>query len=49
MSTWALVRYTVVKRHEPVIAGTDCGLGGRVHEEIMWAKVPAPLTLRDSG
>ena len=26
---------------ENVIAGTDCGLGGRVHPEIAWAKVEA--------
>jgi 5-methyltetrahydropteroyltriglutamate--homocysteine methyltransferase len=24
-----------------VIAGTDCGLGGRVHDEIAWAKLRA--------
>jgi 5-methyltetrahydropteroyltriglutamate--homocysteine methyltransferase len=24
-----------------VIAGTDCGLGGRVHEQIAWAKLGA--------
>jgi 5-methyltetrahydropteroyltriglutamate--homocysteine methyltransferase len=24
-----------------VIAGTDCGLGGRVHAEIAWAKLGA--------
>jgi 5-methyltetrahydropteroyltriglutamate--homocysteine methyltransferase len=26
---------------ENVIAGTDCGLGGRVHDEIAWAKLAA--------
>jgi 5-methyltetrahydropteroyltriglutamate--homocysteine methyltransferase len=26
---------------ERVIAGTDCGLGGRVHPEIAWAKLEA--------
>ncbi|MGC2593107.1 MAG: epoxyalkane--coenzyme M transferase, partial [Xanthobacteraceae bacterium] len=26
---------------ENVIAGTDCGLGGRVHAEIAWAKLAA--------
>jgi 5-methyltetrahydropteroyltriglutamate--homocysteine methyltransferase len=26
---------------ENVIAGTDCGLGGRVHAEIAWAKLGA--------
>jgi 5-methyltetrahydropteroyltriglutamate--homocysteine methyltransferase len=24
------------------IAGTDCGLGGRVHPQIAWAKLRAP-------
>jgi 5-methyltetrahydropteroyltriglutamate--homocysteine methyltransferase len=24
---------------ENVIAGTDCGLGNRVHPEIVWAKL----------
>jgi 5-methyltetrahydropteroyltriglutamate--homocysteine methyltransferase len=24
---------------ENVMAGTDCGLGGRVHETIAWAKL----------
>jgi len=24
-----------------VIGGTDCGLGGRVHPEIAWAKLRA--------
>jgi 5-methyltetrahydropteroyltriglutamate--homocysteine methyltransferase len=22
-----------------VVAGTDCGLGNRVHEELVWAKL----------
>ena len=26
---------------ESVIAGTDCGLGGRVHPEIAWSKLKA--------
>ena len=26
---------------ENVIASTDCGLGGRVHAEIAWAKLEA--------
>jgi 5-methyltetrahydropteroyltriglutamate--homocysteine methyltransferase len=24
---------------ENVVAGTDCGLGGRVHPELAWAKL----------
>jgi len=26
---------------EAVIASTDCGLGGRVHPQIAWAKLKA--------
>jgi 5-methyltetrahydropteroyltriglutamate--homocysteine methyltransferase len=37
-----LVRYAGVVGRENVIAGTDCGLGGRVgHEKIVWAKFEA--------
>jgi 5-methyltetrahydropteroyltriglutamate--homocysteine methyltransferase len=37
-----LVRYGRLVGRERVIAGTDCGLGGRVgHEEIAWAKLDA--------
>ena len=35
-----LVQYAVVGR-ENVMAGTDCGLGGRVHKQIAWAKLKA--------
>jgi 5-methyltetrahydropteroyltriglutamate--homocysteine methyltransferase len=35
-----LIRYAEVVGRENVIAGTDCGLGGRVgHPEIVWAKL----------
>jgi 5-methyltetrahydropteroyltriglutamate--homocysteine methyltransferase len=35
-----LVRYAGIVGRENVIAGTDCGLGGRVgHPEIVWAKL----------
>ena len=33
-------RIEVVGR-ENVIAGTDCGLGGRVHTQLAWAKAKA--------
>jgi 5-methyltetrahydropteroyltriglutamate--homocysteine methyltransferase len=33
-----LVRYASVVGKENVMAGTDCGLGGRVHPDIVWAK-----------
>lgn len=37
-----LVRYARLVGRERVVAGTDCGLGGRVgHEEIAWAKLEA--------
>ncbi|MBO0833836.1 MAG: hypothetical protein J2P29_17885, partial [Actinobacteria bacterium] len=35
-----LIRYAELVGRENVIAGTDCGLGGRVgHPEIVWAKL----------
>ena len=37
-----LVRYARLVGRDRVVAGTDCGLGGRVgHEEIAWAKLEA--------
>jgi 5-methyltetrahydropteroyltriglutamate--homocysteine methyltransferase len=33
-----LVRWANLVGRENVMAGTDCGLGGRVHEDIVWAK-----------
>lgn len=36
-----LVVYANVVGRENVIAGTDCGLGGRVHSQIAWAKLRA--------
>ncbi len=36
-----LVRYAKVVGRENVIAGTDCGLGGRIHPQIAWAKLAA--------
>jgi 5-methyltetrahydropteroyltriglutamate--homocysteine methyltransferase len=32
-------RYARVVGRENVIGGTDCGLGGRVHPQIAWAKL----------
>jgi len=34
-----LLNYANVVGRENVIGGTDCGLGGRVHPQIAWAKV----------
>ena len=36
-----LVRFAGVVGRENVIAGTDCGLGGRIHPQIAWAKLAA--------
>jgi 5-methyltetrahydropteroyltriglutamate--homocysteine methyltransferase len=36
-----LIRFAQVVGRENVIAGTDCGLGGRVHQQIAWAKLAA--------
>jgi 5-methyltetrahydropteroyltriglutamate--homocysteine methyltransferase len=36
-----LVRYANLVGRENVMAGTDCGLGGRLHPEIVWAKCRA--------
>ena len=36
-----IVRYAEIIGRENVIAGTDCGLGNRVHHELVWAKLEA--------
>jgi 5-methyltetrahydropteroyltriglutamate--homocysteine methyltransferase len=36
-----IVRYANVVGRENVIAGTDCGFGGRIHPQIAWAKLEA--------
>ena len=36
-----ITRFAKVVGRENVIAGTDCGLGGRVHPQIAWAKLAA--------
>jgi len=36
-----IVRFANLVGRERVIAGTDCGLGGRVHPDIAWAKLEA--------
>ena len=36
-----LVRYARVVGRENVIASTDCGLGGRIHPQLVWAKMEA--------
>jgi 5-methyltetrahydropteroyltriglutamate--homocysteine methyltransferase len=34
-----IVQYANIVGRENVIAGTDCGLGGRVHPQLVWAKL----------
>jgi 5-methyltetrahydropteroyltriglutamate--homocysteine methyltransferase len=36
-----IVRFAKTVGRENVIASTDCGLGGRVHPQIAWAKLAA--------
>ena len=36
-----IVRFAEVVGRENVVASTDCGLGGRVHPQIAWAKLEA--------
>ncbi|HWM48988.1 MAG TPA: cobalamin-independent methionine synthase II family protein [Xanthobacteraceae bacterium] len=36
-----LVNYANAVGRENVIAGTDCGLGGRLHHQLAWAKLAA--------
>jgi 5-methyltetrahydropteroyltriglutamate--homocysteine methyltransferase len=36
-----IVRFAGLVGRENVIAGTDCGLGGRLHHQLVWAKLKA--------
>ena len=36
-----IVRFAQIVGRENVIAGTDCGLGGRIHPQLAWAKLRA--------
>jgi 5-methyltetrahydropteroyltriglutamate--homocysteine methyltransferase len=36
-----ILRYAEAVGRENVIAGTDCGLGGRIHPQLNWAKLRA--------
>ena len=36
-----ITRFAKAVGRENVLAGTDCGLGGRIHAEIAWAKLEA--------
>ena len=36
-----IIRFAGVVGRENVIAGTDCGLGGRIHASLAWAKLEA--------
>jgi 5-methyltetrahydropteroyltriglutamate--homocysteine methyltransferase len=41
-----LINYASVVGRENVMAGTDCGLGGRIHPQLAWAKL---RTLREGA
>ena len=41
-----IITFAKIVGRENVIAATDCGLGGRVHPQIAWAKLCA---LRDGA
>ena len=34
-----ILRYAAIVGRENIVAGTDCGLGGRVHADLVWAKL----------
>jgi 5-methyltetrahydropteroyltriglutamate--homocysteine methyltransferase len=34
-----MLRYAAIVGRENIGAGTDCGLGGRVHADLAWAKL----------
>jgi 5-methyltetrahydropteroyltriglutamate--homocysteine methyltransferase len=36
-----IVRYAKIVGRERVIAGSDCGFGGRIHPQLAWAKLAA--------
>ena len=36
-----ILRFATLVGRENVIAGTDCGLGGRLHRQLVWAKLKA--------
>jgi len=36
-----ILRYADVVGRENVVAGTDCGMGGRIHPTVAWAKLRA--------
>jgi 5-methyltetrahydropteroyltriglutamate--homocysteine methyltransferase len=36
-----IVRYAEIVGRENVVAGTDCGFGGRIHPQLAWAKLKA--------
>jgi 5-methyltetrahydropteroyltriglutamate--homocysteine methyltransferase len=34
-----ILRYAAIVGREKVVAGTDCGLGGRARADLAWAKL----------
>ena len=37
----SIIRFAELVGPENVIASTDCGLGGRLHSQLAWAKLRA--------
>jgi 5-methyltetrahydropteroyltriglutamate--homocysteine methyltransferase len=40
-----ILRYAAIVGRENIVAGTDCGLGGRVHADLAWAKLRVDVPL----
>ena len=40
-----ILRYAPSVDRENIVAGTDCGLGGRVHADLAWAKLRVDVPL----
>jgi 5-methyltetrahydropteroyltriglutamate--homocysteine methyltransferase len=36
-----IIRFAQIVGRENVVASTDCGLGGRIHPQLAWAKLAA--------
>ena len=44
-----ILRFASLVGRENVIAGTDCGLGGRLHRQLVWAKLKVIIGRRAPG
>jgi 5-methyltetrahydropteroyltriglutamate--homocysteine methyltransferase len=38
---WRIKNFAAAVGRENVVAGTDCGLGTRLHDDLVWAKLSA--------